>query len=147
MKKNNFTLFLSILLALNILTTCFLAVLILKPDIVMMPNTSIHYTLHIGLNDKDSYEQIIPTDEAKKLVDEICTKYVSGFTVQDAIGAWSDENGILTHENTIICHLDTSEEKTVYLICDELRHALNQNTVLIQKEVVQLDFYAGEDGE
>lgn len=142
MKTRRLTILLSVLLVCSILFSCFLAVKVLKPE-----DGSIHYTLYIGLNDKDTYAQIIPTDKAKQIIDGICAKYVSGFAVQDAVGNWTDENGILTHENTILCQLDNMEEEAVYRLCDELRHALNQGTILIQKQYVQLDYYAGAEGE
>ncbi len=128
------------------IATCFLAVKLLKP-IDRRQDETIHYTLYIGTNDKDTYTQVKPMDEVKQLIDAICTKYVNGFTFQTANGAWSDEKGVVTHENTIICQLDEIDEETIFQICDELRRALNQNTILIQKECVQLDFYSGRDGE
>lgn len=137
---------LSVLLALNLLVTGFLAVKMSRSH-HDLPGETVHYTLYIGTNDKDTYEQIIPTDQAKHIVDEICTKYVNGFTVLDAIGTWNDDDGVITHENTIMCYLDDVDEKTLHVICDEIRQALNQNTVLIQKEYTLLDFYAGETEE
>ena len=129
----------SVLLVLNLLATGFLAVRVLRSD-----DSNIQYTLYIGLNDKDSYEQFIPTDEAKQLTDAICAKYASGFTIEDAIGAWSDEKGVVTHENTIVCYLNEIDEENVHRICEELRQTLNQNTILIRKEYAQREFYAGE---
>lgn len=144
--KNRFTIIISVLLALNMAATCFLALKTLKP-VDQPQNESIHYTLYIGTNDKDTYTQIKPMDEVKQLVDAICIQYVNGFTFQDANGTWRDEKGVITHENTIICQFDEIDEETLFRICDELRRALNQNTILIEKECVQLDFYNGRDGE
>lgn len=144
--KNRFTILISVLLALNMIATCFLLVKALKP-VDQPQNESIHYTLYIGTNDKDTYTQIMPTDEAKQLVGTICSKHVDSFTFQDAIGAWNDEKGVVTHEYTIICQFDEINEETLFRICDDLRSALNQDTILIQKECVQLDFYNGKDGE
>ena len=138
---------LSVLVAINMVAVCFLAAKVIKGDRYSLENATVHYTLYIGTNDKDTYKQEIPTDEAKHIVDEICAKYVNGFTVQDSIGTWNDENHIITHENTIMCYLDDIDEETLHRICDEIRVALNQNTVLIQKEYTALDFYGGEDGE
>ncbi len=137
----------AVLLVLNIAATCFLAVKMAKPGDLSLKNATVHYTLYIGTNDKDTYTQIIPTEEAKHIVDVICTKYVNGFTVHDSIGTWNDEKNEITHENTIICYLDNIDDETLYSICDEIREALNQNTVLIQKEYTELDFYAGKESE
>ena len=147
MKKNIFGMTLSVLLVINMIAICFLAVKVAELDKFSLTNATVHYTLYIGTNDKDTYKQEIPTDEAKHIVDEICTKYVNGFTVQDSIGTWNDENNMITHENTIMCYLDDIDEETLHRICDEIRSALNQNTVLIQKEYTALDFYDGASGE
>ena len=147
MKNNKLMIAVAVLLALNIAATCFLAVKMAKPSDLSLKNATVHYTLYIGTNDKDTYTQIIPTEEAKHIVDVICTKYVNGFTVHDSIGTWNDEKNEITHENTIICYLDNIDDETLYSICDEIREALNQNTVLIQKEYTELDFYAGKESE
>ena len=147
MKKNLWRIVLAVLLALNLIATCVLAVRVAGHDKHFLKDATVHYTLYIGTNDKDTYKQEIPTEEAKHIVDEICTKYVNGFTVQDSIGTWNDENDVITHETTIMCYLDDIDEETLHRICEEIRVALNQNTVLIQKEYTALDFYAGTDGE
>ena len=144
MKKNKFIIALLVLLTINIIATCFIAVKLAGLSKLSLKNETVHYTLYIGTNDKDTYKQEIPTDEAKHIVDEICTKYVNGFTVHDSIGTWNDENNMITHENTIMCYLDDIDEATLHRICDEIRTALNQNTVLIQKEYTALDFYNGD---
>lgn len=143
--KNIVMIALSVLLVINIIATCFLAVKVTELNKCSLKDATVHYTLYIGTNDKDTYKQEIPTDEAKHIVDEICTKYVNGFTVQDSIGTWNDEKNMITHENTIMCYLDDIDEETLHRICNEVRSALNQNTVLIQKEYTALDFYDGEE--
>ena len=138
------TVVLSVLLVINIIATGFLAVKVTGLNKFYLKNATAHYTLYIGTNDKDTYKQEIPTDEAKHIVDEICTKYVNGFTVQDSIGTWNDEKNNITHENTIMVYLDDIDEELLHLICNDIRSALNQNTVLIQKEYTALEFYDGK---
>lgn len=43
------------------------------------------YVLYIGLNDKDTYEQCIETEEVKGLACAICIQYVDGHTLMVAI--------------------------------------------------------------
>lgn len=133
-----------ILLVFNIIVTCFFVARVTKLNKMSLQNATVHYTLYIGTNDKDTYKEKMPADEARQIVDKICTKYVKRFTIQDATGTWNDEKNIVTHENTIVCYLDDIDEKMLYDICNEIRDALKQNTVLIQKEYTQLDFYYGE---
>ena len=60
------------------------------------------YIMYVGTNDKDTYEPVLPFDEARELANNICAQYVSGFTQMDARGGWLDDNGILTQEDTLI---------------------------------------------
>ena len=49
------------------------------------------YVMYIGTNDKDTYQLEMTAEEAKNIVDEVCLKYFEGYTLQEAIGAWTDE--------------------------------------------------------
>lgn len=102
------------------------------------------YVLYIGLNDKDTYEQIIPTGEAKDIVNHICTKYVEGYTVSEANGGWVDETGTLTEESTLVYILSDVQEKDVIAVMDEVLAALNQNSILVQRQEHAYSFYSGK---
>ena len=102
------------------------------------------YVLYIGLNDKDTYEQIIPTDEAKDIVNRICTKYVEGYTVLEANGGWVDETGALTEESTLVYTLSDVKEEDVIAIMDEALAALNQNSILVERREYAHSFYSGK---
>ena len=99
--------------------------------------------MYVGTNDKDTYEQIISTDDAKNIIDEICGKYIGGYTFQDATGSWVDDTGTPAHENTIVCYFDDVDGETVHKIADEVISALNQNAVLIEKSKVEMEYYYG----
>lgn len=101
------------------------------------------YVLYIGLNDKDTYEQIIPTGEARDIVNRICTKYVEGYTVSEANGGWVDETGTLTEESTLVYILSDVEEENVIAIMDEVLEALNQNSILVERQEYAYSFYSG----
>ena len=103
------------------------------------------YVMYIGTNDKDTYKQEIPTDEAKKIVDEICLSHFDGYTIQEASGAWKDETDTITHEYTIVCYFDGADSETVHKVADEVIEKLNQNTVLIEKDDINMEFYGGAE--
>ena len=107
-------------------------------------NVKEQYVMYIGTNDKNTYKQEIPTDEAKKIVDEICLKHFDGYTIQDAVGSWKDETGKSTHENTIVCYFDYADKNEVYEVADEIVKKLNQNTVLIETDRVKIEYYSGQ---
>lgn len=107
-------------------------------------NEQIKYTLYIGTNDKDTYKQEIPLDECKQIVINICTKYTGGCTLLDATGYWKDDTGTITSEQTIEVILEDISEKKVHKIADKVIKKLNQNSVLIETNNIQSEFYFGK---
>jgi len=105
------------------------------------------YILYIGTNDKDTYEQIIPTDEAREIVNSICAKYVDGYTSDVCEGGWVDEKNILTEENTLVYTINGADETAIISIMDEVLTALNQNAVLVERRDVSSVFYRRKAGE
>ncbi|MCL2696120.1 MAG: DUF3574 domain-containing protein [Clostridiales bacterium] len=101
------------------------------------------YILYIGLNDKDTYAQIIPTDEAVALVNAICLKYASGYTMQFAQGGWTDETGTLTQEDTLVYTIAYADERAILSIMDEVLAALNQNSILVERRGTASAYYEG----
>ena len=141
--KKSITL-LAVLLIANLCVTAFLGYRVYdlshRDD-----HDTVQYVMYIGLNDKDTYEQIIPTEEAKAIVDEICFRYLDGYTIQDAQGSWVDEKGNATHEQTIVCYFNGADESAVANIADEILVRLNQNTVLIEKDEISMTYYGGTE--
>lgn len=101
------------------------------------------YMLYIGLNDKDTYEQIIDTEEAVRMVNEICTRYVEGYTMQIAKGGWMDEKNILTEENTLIYSFYEVTDEQVMQIMDDVLQELNQNSILVSHGEENSTYYYG----
>lgn len=102
------------------------------------------YLLYIGLNDKDSYEQIISTEDAKTAINDICLEYVEGYTMWDANGVWRDEWNNMTDEQTLICYFQDVEQEAVEAIIEEILPTLNQNAILVEKKMVNSRYYYGE---
>lgn len=67
-----------------------------------MKNKKVQYTMYVGINDQDTYKQIISSEDAKTIVDNICFKYLEGYKIQDAIGSWVDENGAVKNRYILI---------------------------------------------
>ncbi len=107
-------------------------------------NGQIKYTLYIGTNDKDTYKQEIPLDECKQIVIDICTEYAGGCTLLDASGYWKDDTGTITSEQTIEVVLEDISEKKVHKIANKVIKKLNQNSILIETNNVQSEFYSGK---
>ncbi len=106
-------------------------------------NEAVKYTLYIGLNDKDTYSQKISAGEAEKKVNDIALKYVDGFTQYWAKGAYMDDKKRITYENTLIYTFYSATDEQMKSIMDEVLKELNQNSVLIEKQIMGYEFYGG----
>lgn len=94
------------------------------------------YTLYVGLNDKDKKQQQISTIEAYKITNNILLAYTNGATIFEANGIYKHEDGTFTIEKTLRIELLFVTEETVQKIVADLKQALNQETIAIQKEAV-----------
>ena len=106
--------------------------------------TTDKYTLYIGTNDKDTYTQLIPTDQARQIVNEICEEYLGGYTVVESHGGWVAESGVQTTENSMVYTIVGVSEKQLVQVLDAVLEALNQNSILVEYGTVSSVYYAGE---
>ncbi len=139
----NQKIYLFVITALLVINTVVTGVFISKNN-TQETNEQIKYTLYIGTNDKDTYKQEIPLDECKQIVIDICTEYAGGCTLLDANGYWKDDTGTITSEQTIEVVLEDISEKKVHKIADKVIKKLNQNSILIETNNVQSEFYSGK---
>ncbi|HHU87291.1 MAG TPA: DUF3574 domain-containing protein [Peptococcaceae bacterium] len=107
----------------------------------------VKYTLYIGLNDKNTYTQLLSTEDAVNRVADIALKYVDGFTQLSGKGAYKDEKGIITHENCLIFEFYDTNEEQIKAIMDEVLQELNQNSILIERQRVSYEFYEGANND
>lgn len=105
------------------------------------------YVMYIGLNDKDTYKQCIPTEEVMKRVQSIFAKYVDGYTMEEAEGAWVDEKGVMTQENTLLCYFHGTKEEEMKKIMDQVIKELNQDAVLLEERDACYTCYYGNGEE
>lgn len=101
------------------------------------------YVLYIGTNDKDTYTQQISLNEAEQIVNEICRKYVDGYTVQQAKGGWIDGSGASTDEQTLVYSFDAVAEEDIIAIMDEVLVKLNQASILVERQDLTYCYYSG----
>lgn len=104
---------------------------------------AVKYTMYIGLNDKNTYTQLIPYEEAEKMVSDIALKYVDGFTELNGKGTYKNEKGVITHENTLVLEFDSTTDQKMNAIMNEVLKKLNQNSILIEKQKTNYEFYEG----
>ncbi len=105
---------------------------------------TVKYTMYIGLNDQDTYTQLIPYEEAEKKVSEIALKVVDGFTQTQAKGAYKDDEGVVTFENSLVYEFYDATDEQMKAIMDEVLKELNQHSILLEKQTVKNTFYEGD---
>lgn len=99
------------------------------------------YILYVGLNDKDTKTQKIDTLSAYNLTNNILLNYVEGATVTQSKGIYKHNNGNVVIENTLIIELLFTDNDTVNKIANDLKIALNQESIAIQKFNIESYLY------
>lgn len=98
---------------------------------------------YVGCNDKDTLKQEKP-DSYFMTIFNIC---FDNFTITQATGKFVNEKGFTTTEKTFIITLLLDEndkeasEEYIKVNCEYLKHKLNQESILVTKEVIQANFY------
>ena len=100
------------------------------------------YTLYIGLNDKDTYEQLINTEDAIEKADQIVAKYAGGYTQMTARGGWTNDDGTMGHENTMVYIIYDIDEASLTAMLNELLKEFNQSSILVEKDDIPHLYYS-----
>ncbi len=103
----------------------------------------IQYVMYLGTNDKDTYEPYGTPEVSKAKVDEVLSKYFEGFTIQEANGGWTADDGTVFHEYTIVILLSDTTSDKVHEAAADLIKEFNQSSVLIQENKTTTEFYSG----
>lgn len=99
------------------------------------------FTLYVGLNDKDSKVQEISTLEAYKIINNLLLAYTDGATIFEAVGIYKHEDGSFVTENTLRIELMFIDKKSVKEIVKNIKTLLNQESVAVQREVVESELW------
>jgi hypothetical protein len=87
------------------------------------------YTLYIGLNDKDTKKQEIPTNGALVLL----AQYLKDATVQECTGFYTHENGEFIIEKSLrVEKLDFSDTFDVFAAIRDLKIIFNQESIAVE---------------
>lgn len=101
----------------------------------------IKYNIYIGLNDKDSKKQEISIERAREEVIKILNNNnINGLTMYKVDGVFKHENGEVVHEKSLKVELLEVEEDEVIKSINELKEALNQESILLEKEEKEINF-------
>ena len=132
-----------IITILSIIALC-LSIISLCMNGIQTKGKDVQYVMYLGTNDKDTYEPYGTPEVCKAKVDEVLTKHFEGFTIQEANGGWTNENGTVDHEYTIVIILSDTTLEKVHAAADDLIKEFNQSSILIQANETTTEFYSGK---
>lgn len=100
------------------------------------------YTLTIGLFDKDTKKQKISSDMALRIVSDLVVQTVGYGTVYTGNGIYTHVNGFIVVEPSIIYFIDGEEEEEskIKTLAWMIKKALNQESIMLEKSVVKMEF-------
>lgn len=125
---------------LSVIAIC-LSIISLCMNITQTKGKDIQYIMYLGTNDRDTYEPYGTPEVCKAKVDEVLTKHFEGFTIQEANGGWTNENGTVDHEYTIVIILSDTTLDKVHEAAKDLNATFNQSSILIQSNLTTTEFY------
>ena len=101
----------------------------------------IKYNIYIGLNDKDSKKQEVSTRRARQEVIKILNaNNITGLTMYEVMGVFKHEDGTITFEKSLKVELLEVKKEDVKKSIEELKRALNQESILLEKEKKEINF-------
>lgn len=103
----------------------------------MTQNKIQKYILFVGLNDKDTKTQKIPTLAARDLIQNIILgQGLDGATISEAIGIYKHDNGQIITEKSVRIEVLFATEKQILKICQQIKVALNQESVALESQQI-----------
>ena len=97
------------------------------------------YKLYIGLKDKDTKKQKIPTFLAARQIEKTVCDYIGGATIYRARGCYKHENGQVVRENTVIVETSCDNEQVVLECVKTLKIRFNQESIGFMNTAVDTD--------
>ena len=107
------------------------------------PAGDVQYVLYLGTDTSVPGMETPTREEALARAREILSRHVEGWTIQEASGGWTDENGALCTEYTLVISLSDIDSAKAHETAEALRTAFGQTSVLIQTNRTVTEFYSG----
>ena len=83
--------------------------------------------MYVGLHDKDTKKQVIPTRQAKKIIMGI----VGDCTISDAMGYYTHDDGSKVIEKSLRIELLFKADNDIINYCKQLKKELNQESIAV----------------
>lgn len=98
-------------------------------------------TYYIGCNDKDTLKQKLSDTQIISVIDSVFDNY----TLSQTQGRFTNKDGVTTFEKSFVVTLITDKSSSISdivikNICKYLKSELNQESILVTKELIQASF-------
>ena len=90
----------------------------------------------IGLNDKNTLNQIIPLQKAQNIVLDIVLGYYDGLTMNQGWGVYKMASGESVYEQNLQVIVYFSDSESDLAIVEKLKKALNQESIAVESGLV-----------
>lgn len=99
------------------------------------------YIISIGLNDKDTKEQIVDTTQAQYKIEDKVAIYFGGGTITLSRWVFRHDDGTIVRENSIVVStLAYSGIDEAKAFCEDMKAIFNQESVLLEVAEVNEQF-------
>ena len=100
------------------------------------------YTFFVGLNDKDTKQQVVSTVDAYHIVENVFTAHGTDCTITGGRGVYTHESGDIVVEETLcVTVFEFDSSVPVQSICDTLKKALNQESIAVERAETESALY------
>lgn len=90
------------------------------------------HILTIGLNDKDTKKQELPTTTIHEIIKTILQEYTDGYTIYNTDGGYKHDDGTFINESSIRVELLFTPEMVVLLVANKIKQQLNQESIALE---------------
>lgn len=104
----------------------------------------IAYTLYVGLADADTGQQELTMDEAAAIATPMVSEAGGGYTVYRTQGGFTGDDGALVENDTLVYDGLHADEAAVKQLIDDLKAALNIESIYVTSEIVGYAIYGGQ---
>lgn len=98
------------------------------------------FTIITGLNDKDTKQQEITTEQAEKKISEIILDHSDGATLTRCNGIYKHIDGAVVIEQSIKIEIAGITTEQALKIAGRIKSALNQESIYFSKTEQEIDF-------
>ncbi len=89
------------------------------------------YEIIIGLKDKNTYKQMLPTEKFIDIVKKVCKKKYIGYSMHLMEGGYIHQNGTYINEQSLNITFYYITKKQVLEIASILKEIFNQESVMV----------------